>query len=471
MVQTNLAAGLAGDGVGGALGDTGRTMGPSDGADPAAEHPATAAAETRGGRRSMDADVVVVGAGVAGLACARVLEGSGLHVRVLERSARVGGRTGGQVVDGFRCDLGLSWVDASHPVLREALDVAALNPRPIDRGLVVASPQGYRILQGSQAALIHAVRAGLGEPQDVARLMRWSDPMRRPTERIALGADRTLGESLDQHGISGRLREEVLRPAFRLLFGDEDLRTSYQHAMTVLQRLRDGSPAVPSLGMQSLPDQLALGLSRRVELGVAVEAVSRDTGVGTAVATGDDVLRASAVVVATDPGAASMLLGLGVPAMRAVSTWWFAAEAPPTTLKTTFVNPLGPAGGPVSHALVVSNVAPRYAPAGRALVGAAAVPLPGEPAGAESEADVRRHLGQLFHAETATWDLVSRHAHDAAWPAVRPPLLRPREVDLGDGVFVAGDHREAPGVAGAISSGLRAARAVLDRLGIAARRD
>lgn len=447
-------------------------MEPSDGAGPAAEHEAADAAETTSrARRSVDADVVVVGAGVAGLACARVLEGSGLTVRVLERSDRVGGRTGGRVVDGFRCDLGLSWIDAAHPVLRQALDVAALNPRPIDRGLVVASPAGYRILQGSQAALIHAVRAGLGEPQDVARLMRWSDPMRRPPERIAMGADRTLGESLDQHGISGRLREEVLRPVFRLLFGDEDLRTSYQYAVTVLQRLRDGTPAVPSLGMQSVPDQLALGLSRRVELGVGVEAVSRDTGVGCSVATTNDVLSASAVVVATDPGAASGLLGLGVPAMRGVSTWWFATEQPPTTLKTTFVNPLGPAGGPVSHALVVSNVAPRYAPAGRSLVGAAGVPLPGQPAGAEPEADVRRHLGQLFHADTAGWELVDRQAHDAAWPAARPPLLGPREVDLGDGVFVAGDHREAPGVAGAIAAGARAARAVLDRLGVTARRD
>lgn len=447
-------------------------MEPSEGAGEVPAPRVTDAAETvPGRRRRVDADVVVVGAGVAGLACARVLEGSGLHVRVLERSDRVGGRTGGAVVDGFRCDLGLSWIDATHPVLREALDVAALNPRPIARGLVVASPAGYRVLQGSQAALVHAVRAGLGEPQDVARLLRWSDPVRRPPERVATGADRTLAESLDQHGISGRLREELLRPVFRLLLGDEDLRTSYQHAMTVLQRLRDGTPALPALGMQSLPDQLALGLSRRVELGVRVEAVSRDTGLGTSVATDRDVLQAAAVVVATDPAAASRLLGTGVPAMRGVSTWWWATDAPPTTLTTTFVNPLGPAGGPVSHALVVSNVAPRYAPAGRSLVGAVGVPIPGQPAGQESEADVRRHLGQLFHADTGGWEVVTRHAHDAAWPAVRPPLLGPREVDLGDGVFLAGDHRESPGVAGAIASGSRAARAVLDRLGVPARRD
>lgn len=410
------------------------------------------------------ADVAVVGAGVAGLACARLLDEAGLTVRVLEGSARVGGRVGTDVVDGFRCDRGLAWIDAAHPVLRDALDVAALNPRPIERGLVIAHPEGYRVLQGSHAALVHGIRGGLGQPQDIARLLRWSEPMRRAPERIGAGADMTLGESLDRHGLGGRLREEVLRPAFRLLFGDEDLRTSYQYAMTVLQRLRDGRPSLPALGMQSLPDQLALALSVRVEVGVAVRAVRRDDGRGVTLVTDDGELRARSVVVATEPAVASRLLGIGAPPMRAAATWWFAMPTPPTTLKTAFVNPLGPAGGPLSHALVVSNVAPRYAPAQQALVAAASVPLPEHEAGAESEADVRRQLGDLFHADTSAWQLVTRHAHQAAWPAARPPYLLGREVDLGDGVFVAGDHREHPGIAGALASGLRAARAVRDSL-------
>ena len=110
----------------------------------------------------MDAtDVAVIGAGVAGLACARALEQSGLHVRVLERSARVGGRVGTDVIDGFRCDRGFQWLNAGHPDVRAAVDVAALNPRPIEPGMVLAHPDGYRILHGSQAALIadHPLRA------------------------------------------------------------------------------------------------------------------------------------------------------------------------------------------------------------------------------------------------------------------------------------------------------------------------
>ena len=98
--------------------------------------------------------------------------------------------------------------------------------------------------------------------------------------------------------------------------------------------------------------------------------------------------------MATDPATASSLLGIGAPPMRAQSSWWFASPVSPTSLKTAFVNPLGPAGGPISHAMVVSNIAPRYAPSAQHLVAACSVPVPGTEVGAETEAEVRAQLGQ-----------------------------------------------------------------------------
>lgn len=410
-------------------------------------------------------DVAVIGAGVAGLTCARALEESGLTVRVLERSARVGGRVGTDVIDGFRCDRGLMWIDTQDPDLRESLDVPALNPRPIERGMVLAHPEGYRVLQRSQASVIATIRSGLGQPQDIARLVRWTDPLRKPRERLLAGPDMTLEDSLQRHGISGRIREEVLRPFFRLVLGDEDLRTSYQFAMLTMQGLVTGTPSLPALGMQALPSQLSLGLERPVEHGVDVLGLRRSIGEGVRLFTDGGEVGARAAVVATDPVTASTLLGIGSPTMRGLATWWFATTVAPTTMKMPFVNPLGPATGPLSHALVVSNVAPRYAPAGNHLVAATSVSLPGEPAGTETEAEVRAHLGQLFRTDTSSWRLVTRHAASAAYPTARPPLLLGRDVDLGDGLFVAGDHRATPGIPGAMRSGRRAAAAVLAELG------
>jgi phytoene dehydrogenase-like protein len=414
----------------------------------------------------MDAtDVAVIGAGVAGLTCARALEESGLQVRVLERSARVGGRVGTDVIDGFRCDRGFQWLNAGDPGVRESVDVAALNPRPIEPGMVLAHPEAYRILRGSQPAIIAAIRSGLGQPQDIARLVRWTDPLRKSRDRLLTGADMTLQESLDRHGISGRIREEVLSPFFRLLFADGDLRTSYQFAMLTMQSMMLGMPALPALGMQALPNQLALGLERPVEHGVDVLGVVRSVGEGVRIFTDGGEIQARAAVVATDPVNASALLGLGTPSMRGLSTWWFSTQVPPTTMKMPFVNPIGRGAGPLSHTVVVSNIAPRYAPPGEHLVAACSVAGPAAEAGVETEAEVRAHLGQIFRTDASSWGLVTRHVKSAAWPVSRPPLILGREVDLGDGVFVAGDHRETAGIPGAMRAGRRAAAAVREDLG------
>ena len=63
-------------------------------------------------------DVVVIGAGLAGLACARALKAVGLNAVVLEARDRLGGRVHSVDVDGIDVELGAQWVHddaASHP--------------------------------------------------------------------------------------------------------------------------------------------------------------------------------------------------------------------------------------------------------------------------------------------------------------------------------------------------------------------
>lgn len=62
---------------------------------------------------SLDADVIVVGAGVAGIACARDLVATGHHVIVLERSRGVGGRCATRRVDGQAVDHGVPFFHGS----------------------------------------------------------------------------------------------------------------------------------------------------------------------------------------------------------------------------------------------------------------------------------------------------------------------------------------------------------------------
>jgi len=72
-------------------------------------------------------DVVVVGAGLSGLACALHLSEAGVPARLLEASDGVGGRVRTDLVAGFRLDRGFQVLLTAYPETRRILDYAALD--------------------------------------------------------------------------------------------------------------------------------------------------------------------------------------------------------------------------------------------------------------------------------------------------------------------------------------------------------
>jgi hypothetical protein len=73
-------------------------------------------------------EVVIVGAGVAGLSLARALAASGVEALVLDKSRGVGGRAATRRVEGQPVDHGLAFFHGSHPEFLAALDSVAATP-------------------------------------------------------------------------------------------------------------------------------------------------------------------------------------------------------------------------------------------------------------------------------------------------------------------------------------------------------
>ncbi len=410
-----------------------------------------------------DVDVVVVGGGLAGLACARRLAAAGVTVTVLEAGDAVGGRVRTDVVDGFRLDRGFQVLNPSYPALARTVQMDRLRLRPFLPGLMVAVGDARHLVADPRRyprGLVSTLRAPVGSLAGKVRLATMAlQVVRRAPDEPPSQGETTTAEALAQRGLDATTVERLLRPFLSGVFLEPDLVTSSRFFDLVLRSFVAGAPGVPEQGMQALPDEVARPLpAGTVRLSHPVREVAPGR-----VVTEHGTLRCRAVVVATDPNAAGGLLpGFPPPPMRGVTTWYHAVpagDAPLGGRPVLLVD--GDRRGPVVNSVVLSAAAPSYAPQGAALVSSSVL---GTGDGVPEERAVLTHLAAMYGASTADWRLVRRVEVPAALPAMPPPLPLRKPVRFADGLYLCGDHRDTGSIQGALVSGRRAASAVLDDL-------
>ncbi|MFF0910421.1 FAD-dependent oxidoreductase [Microbacterium enclense] len=317
--------------------------------------------------------------------------------------------------------------------------------------------------------IIETLRSGLVRPGDLVALARWAAPAILAPQAATRGPDRPLSDGWDRAGLRGPLRESVLEPFLAGVIADDRQQTSDAFVRLLIRSFALGRPGLPADGIGALPAQLA-ATARRAGAGIRlshrvteVHRTGRSWRVGIE---GGDAVSARTVVFATGLAAPIAGLDLARPRTRGLQTWWFATDEAPSDDGALRVDGrLLPAGGtrrrpgPVVNTSVLTRTVPSYAPAGQHLVHATCL-LPGAD-GLATEADVRRQLADLWDADVAAWRLLRRDDIPDALPAQDPPLRARRPVRLGDGRYVAGDHRDTASIQGALVSGERTARAVL----------
>lgn len=396
--------------------------------------------------------VTIIGAGLAGLAAARQLAIHGVEVSVSEASDRVGGRVRTDVIDGFRLDRGFQLYNPAYPEAARVLDHQALNLHPLLRGLLVSFPDGTAKLADPRAKVawtLGAMSRRTGSPRAKAAFARYAWGDARTSARVLAQRDDVPAQvALVRAGVDTHLLERVLRPFLAGVFLEPDLLTSRRFMDLVLASFVKGTPSLPALGMQAIPDQLNAALPEgTVQLNAPVD----DLG----------SIPSGIRLVATDPiTAAALIPGLDIPEPRHVATWYHVADVDPSDgLSVLTVDALQ--RGPVLNTVVLTHAVPSYAPAGRILVSTSTLDLDAD------DSAIRTHLAALYRTSTARWETLQRYVIPYALPAMSVPLNVRKPVDLGDGLFVAGDHRDTASIQGAMVSGRRAADAILDRLGIA----
>ncbi|MFF4057514.1 NAD(P)/FAD-dependent oxidoreductase [Streptomyces sp. NPDC001668] len=448
------------------------------------------------------ADVVIVGAGVAGLSAAHRLTSAGVTVAVLEAAPCAGGRMSTEKVDGFRLDRIGQLLSTAYPELRLTPGLDGLVLRPFAPGVLlhgdgrhhrVDAPAGARSARGALRAVRALASAPRGVPgtasrraafrvlpgagqTTVSRAPRAAAPLGGAVDQARLGAALTrlahapvegllarpelpAGQALAARGLPARTIDGFLRPLLAALLCDPALTTSSRCADLALRAFAGGRLCVPEGGAETLPELLARTLpAGTMHTGVRVTSVAT-----TSVTTAEHgAIRCRAVLLATDARAAAELLpGLRVPDFHPVTVVHHTTDDPPRTGSALLLD--ADRGGPVAHTAVISEVDPSRAPSGRALISSTVL---GDPP-SDLDAAVRTHLSRLYATPTHRWETLAVHHTREAVPAMPAPHDLRRPVRLLAGLYVCGDHRDTSTVQGALHSAHRATAAILKDLGAA----
>ncbi|MEI4271932.1 NAD(P)/FAD-dependent oxidoreductase [Klenkia sp. LSe6-5] len=401
-------------------------------------------------------EVVVVGAGLAGLSAATRLATAGRDVHLVEAADHPGGRLRTERVDGFVVDRGFQVLNTGYPRVAADLDLDALDLGWFWTGAVLrVDGRAHRVVDPRRhpSAVLDTVRAPLGSLLQEAAIGAFSVRAGYlPVHRLLAAPEHSAEQALRRAHVGDEAVERFFRPFLSGVLLESELATSSRYLDLVWRSFVRGRIGLPAQGMQSVGEQLAARLPAHARhLGTEVTAV---TGAGVVTSSGST--RADAVVVATDPGTAARLLPtVEASAPRQVTTHLHVLPASPWCEPLVV---LGEPGGRLVNSVVVSDAQPAYSPDARALVASSTLAT-------TTEHQVRDEVARSHGVTTGDLEHLTTVTVPGAQPAALPPLQHRRPVDLGEGLFVCGDHRDTPSIQGAMASGARTARAVLTHLG------
>lgn len=408
-------------------------------------------------------DFVIIGAGLAGLCCARHLQRAGADFQLLEASDAVGGRVRTDIVDGFRLDRGFQILLTAYPEARDLLDYDRLTLHPFYPGALVRfDGRFYRLADPTRHPLdaLAGAITPIGSMMDKIRVLKIR-------KRVCAGSmsdlfsrrETTTLDALLHDGFSSAMIERFFRPFLGGIFLDKDLATSSRMYEFVLRMLSLGDNVLPARGMGSISEQLAEPLAAdSLELKARVWAIEP----GSVVLDDGSRVKCQAIIVATAGIEAARLLQgrIGAPASCAQTCLYYAMNKSPIDQPILVLD--GEDTGPVSNLAVPSLVASSYAPAGSHLVAAVII---GNPTIDDAAIDlsVRAQMTRWFGHEVTSWRLLKIYRIPHALPSQRllsidPPRL---PVKLASGLYLCGDHLEHGSIQGAMVSGRRAADAAL----------
>ena len=409
----------------------------------------------------MDSDVIIIGAGLAGLSCARSLTAADIPFIILEADQRIGGRLKTDQFDGFLLDHGFQVLQTAYPEARSVLDFERLELGRFAPGAIIRSKEKFHRISDPMRRprdVWSTATAPIGNFRDRLRMISLALKIRRRSvSTLFEEPDVPTIDFLQAEGFSDQIIHKFFVPFFSGVTLDPEIMASSRVFKYIFRIFAEGDVALPAAGMAAIPDQIAMSLP--------ADSLCMSTGVesihpGKIKLKSGEEIKGRAIILATGgPETARLMRKSSRIASRGEVCLYFSSDEPPMHEPYLILN--GNGRGLVNSLTIPSIVAPSYAPDGQYLISVVVVGHP-DFDDAALEAIVRSELTNWFGAAVDKWRHLNTYRINHALPEQQPPMPNPTisAALVEPGIFLCGEYGSVPGIQWAMLSGRYAAEAV-----------
>lgn len=398
--------------------------------------------------------IVIIGAGIAGLTCAKYLKDRGVEALILEASDAVGGRVRTDTVKDFKLDRGFQVLLTSYPEAKKLLNYNDLQFQYVPSGARIRNENDFFVMPNPLKNILtapQALFAPVGSLFDKIKVLQLNLETRDAAEpdELELKTNESTASFLKNYGYSDAIINRFFKPFFRGVFLEKELATDSSFFKFLYNQFASGDVVVPQNGMQAIPEQIAGHLPpSQIRLNTPVEKI-----VGKTVRLENgEAIEADRIVLATDAKTAAKLLGEKSDVeFNSTVCLYFESDAPlkldgePYLIINSNANEL------IDHLFVNSDAAPSYAPAGKTLI---SVNLVGDK---QISDDV---LKEKVQAELVKWfgrENIWRHLKTYKIPQALPQFFQNSSVNdnlkINEYTYRCGDYTAYPSLNAAMKTG------------------
>ena len=396
----------------------------------------------------MKTQSIIIGGGLAGLACASKMQKEKHEFLIIEKSHRLGGRVGSIYEDEFIFDIGFQVYNTAYSNTNSLLDLNEIDLKFFKPGARVHDGKYFQIISDPMrdlGQLLSSLFSSLSSFSDKIKILLLKYELSNYSIDNDHQEDCSTFEYLQGKGFSDKIIDLFFRPFFAGIFLEKKIETSSKFFKYVFSNFSRGLAALPSNGMQAIPDFISKNI--RDDLIMYNSRVIRIKDNNTIVLDNSEEIKADTIILTGD---SHELLGTKPTQYNSVTNLYFSSSIIPEF--GSYIH-LFPKDEMINSVAFLSSISTAYSPTSKSLISVSVLGLHDSKI---LENSIQKKLSKYFGGSKQEYDLIKSFELKKATIKQPANYFSNNLITSQKNIIVAGDHMTNGSIDGAVISGLNA---------------